>query len=129
MLVPFVLALGPCVDEEALRAAQQRLDERIAATVPKAELWNEIERRGRALEETRAVEAEAARVAARIEALRAEVAAQEAGLAQLDERAERHDAALARARDDLAAARAEIERRRAILDAFATRRRAAEALP
>lgn len=117
-------ALGPCVDEEAIREAEARRASLLADRVPKEELWALIEARGREIEALEAAKRAVAAVETRIAAIEAqkgtldqrqEAVATEAAMAE-----ERHEAAAA----SLARARAELAEVESALRALDARERA-----
>lgn len=126
-LVALLATGGACVDEEAVQAAKARRDELVASSVPKAELWSEIERRGVAVKELAEADAKLLPVKVRSDAIAVEIAALEAKSALLAERAAQQAAERAadraKAEQELEQAQAEVTRLSAIVSGFDSRQR------
>ncbi len=126
-LVALLATGGACVDEEAVEAAKARRDELVASSVPKAELWSEIERRGVAVKKLAEAEAKLSPVNLRSGAIAVEIAALEAKSVSLTERAARQEADRAadraKAEQELEQAQAEVARLSGIVSGFDARQR------
>jgi chromosome segregation ATPase len=75
-LVALVALATGCSHPEEVAALEARKQELLATTVPKAEFWAEVERKGHAIEPEKALQRE-------IESARARLAAADSGIASL----------------------------------------------
>jgi septal ring factor EnvC (AmiA/AmiB activator) len=89
---------------------------------PKAEFWSAVERKGTLLKEKRAAEKELEEIPAKLAALEAERAQQDASLASARDANVQTSAALAGNRSELARIEGEVAKREAALAGFERRR-------
>jgi len=116
-----LLATLSCSEDPVpkLEAERQALIER---TRPKAEFWNEVNRKGELLKARKASDAELAELQGKASALDPELEQLAAAVAQAHDMNSQSEAALARDRTELARLEAEAAKRDAELAGFATRR-------
>lgn len=115
---------GPCTNQDELHAVEAKRDALLASTRPKSEFWPEVERKGRAVKAEQAAAQELAKQKAQNEALAQEVAAAERSAADRQGQRAAAESALAAAKTELEAARAEGAKRDETLAGFASRQRA-----
>jgi len=112
-----------CRGEDPVPALEARRAALLAATVPKKDFWDEVQRKGAALKARQDLEAEARKLASDRARGEAELAALEAQLARARDAALAAEADLARLIAAADAARAERRARAAVVRDFETRRR------
>jgi hypothetical protein len=128
-LAVLIAGAAPCEDEERVRALEAERDALIESTVPKADLWAELERKGTALKETQPLEKERAAREARVQAETANEPPWQAQEEELRLRRGEVDAERAQLEAELAQAESETAQRSATLEEFAQRHRRADPGP
>jgi len=121
-----LLGAGPmrCGDDPMPRLEAERR-ELLANTVPKAEFWSAVEKKGELVRQQKELLAQGAPLDEKRTALEAEITTAQADLATVRTQREQAQKALDAARAELARAKAEQESREARLRTFAERHAAA----
>jgi hypothetical protein len=124
----FVLAgAGPirCGDDPTPALEAEKADF-LARTVPKAEFWGTVERKGQLVKQEKEIAGAAEEIAAKAGALEQEIVAAEAELSTARGARERAEASLEQARSELAHAKSEQQTREERLRTFAQRQAAGD---
>jgi septal ring factor EnvC (AmiA/AmiB activator) len=125
-LATLAAALLAC-REDPLPGLQAERAAFLESTVPKQGFWDDVERKGAVLKETRAAEAELAHLTPRAEAVARRLEELRAAIAELDEAGRRSEEVLARSRAERERLQAELRELAGTLVGYETRRRAAAA--